>query len=200
MPLTFPGSAGMVVDMIAEYPFYIGLDKDNRHGDPTLEIWEISEGVVLNGVHSKTRCGGKTCVLHHPTGHSMREWTLHWRDDRGIFERICEHGIGHPDPDQYDYMLQSFGKQHADAEMVHGCDGCCRGAYGEVQEETSEVADYMKVMAAETIAAKAEEDLVHYKLEYLLRRLNRAAGMDFKVTLDEWEVAIVAKLIDASLD
>lgn len=33
-------------------------------------------------------------------------------------ERICKHGIGHPDPD--DLKVQSSW-----AEGVHGCDGCC---------------------------------------------------------------------------
>lgn len=37
----------------------------------------------------------------------------HWRDDRSFMERICPHGVGHPDPDD----------EHADP--IHGCDGCC---------------------------------------------------------------------------
>lgn len=64
---------------------------------------------------------GRTCIIHSPTDHHMRGWPLHWRDDRKIFERICEHGIGHPDPDQYDYW-DSIGKE---SEGVHGCDSCC---------------------------------------------------------------------------
>jgi hypothetical protein len=51
----------------------------------------------------------------------MRGWTLHWRGDRGIFERICEHGVGHPDPDQFDYWIETRQKH----QMVHGCCGCC---------------------------------------------------------------------------
>jgi hypothetical protein len=47
--------------------------------------------------------------------HHMRDWPLIWRNDRGIFERKCPHGIGHPDPDQ--------GGPNFSA--VHGCDGCC---------------------------------------------------------------------------
>ena len=39
-----------------------------------------------------------------------------------MFERICEHGIGHPDPDQVSYW-QRWGKE---ALAIHGCDGCCR--------------------------------------------------------------------------
>ena len=53
------------------------------------------------------------CCIHNPSDHHMRTWPQHWRDDRGIMERICEHGCGHPDPD--DKSL----------DRIHGCCGCC---------------------------------------------------------------------------
>ncbi len=63
------------------------------------------------------------CVVHHRTGHHMMFWPLHWRGDRGIFERICpSHGIGHPDPDQGPYWKRT----DQDWQWVHGCCGCCR--------------------------------------------------------------------------
>ncbi len=37
---------------------------------------------------------------------TIKKWEKHYRDDKGVWELICEHGIGH-EPD------------------VHGCDGCC---------------------------------------------------------------------------
>jgi hypothetical protein len=43
----------------------------------------------------------------------MKEWPQNWREDRGIMERICPHGIGHPDPDD------------PTTDKIHGCDGCC---------------------------------------------------------------------------
>lgn len=52
----------------------------------------------------------------------MRDWPQFWRDDRGLMERICSHGIGHPDPDDLAYKIRTGGD---DAEGVHGCDGCC---------------------------------------------------------------------------
>lgn len=79
-------------------------------------------GERLTGVHSPKACAGRECVIHAPTDHHMRAWELNWRDDRGIFERICPHGIGHPDPDQFAYWREK-GWKHAG---VHGCDGCCR--------------------------------------------------------------------------
>lgn len=80
------------------------------------------EGILLNNVHAMDNCAGRPCVIHNPTDHHMRGWRLCWRDDRGIFERICEHGIGHPDPDQFDFWRE----RDAMSEATHGCDGCCR--------------------------------------------------------------------------
>lgn len=51
----------------------------------------------------------------------MRDWMLHWRNDRAVFERICEHGIGHYDPDQFDYWRET-GQEW---QTIHGCDGDC---------------------------------------------------------------------------
>lgn len=75
----------------------------------------------LHNVHAAESCVGRTCVIHDPTMHHMSKWPMHWRDDRGIFERICPHGIGHPDPDQFEY----WDLIDAGAQAVHGCDGCC---------------------------------------------------------------------------
>ena len=80
-----------------------------------------AEGIHLVNVHPMNKCIGRPCVIHSPTNHHMRSWKLHWRSDRAIFERICEHGIGHPDPDQFDYW-KSIGQ---DWQAVHGCDWCC---------------------------------------------------------------------------
>jgi hypothetical protein len=77
----------------------------------------------LVNVHKPEACEGQHCVIHNPSDHSMREWPLHWRGDRGIMERKCpEHGIGHPDPDDMAYRRRA-GKD--DGEGIHGCCGCC---------------------------------------------------------------------------
>lgn len=77
--------------------------------------------MALVNLHGIEKCRGRTCIVHNRTGHHMRSWPLCWRNDRGIFERSCPHGIGHPDPDQFAYWKE-IG---AMAEAVHGCDGCC---------------------------------------------------------------------------
>lgn len=54
----------------------------------------------------------------------MRSFPQLWRTDRGVMERVCPHGVGHPDPDEVYRDIDDF---------VHGCDGCCEGAYDEIQ-------------------------------------------------------------------
>ncbi len=68
-------------------------------------------------VHNKENCSGN-CVIHNPSDHTLKYAPTHWRDDRALMERICEHGIGHPDPDDLVY-------HKAEWRGVHGCDGCC---------------------------------------------------------------------------
>lgn len=86
--------------------------------DDSIEI----EGVRLLHVHDRDVCDGRVCVIHNPTDHHMRGWKLHWRGDRGIFERLCPcHKIGHPDPDQGPFW-EEMGQ---DWQWTHGCCGAC---------------------------------------------------------------------------
>lgn len=79
-------------------------------------------GQKLVNIHSKDKCDGRPCVIHNPSDHCMRDFPTHWREDRGIMERICMHSVGHPDPDS------PWG--NGSYEWIHGCDGCCVGEYG----------------------------------------------------------------------
>lgn len=65
-------------------------------------------------VHRKKECKGQACPIHRRSKHHMRKWPQHWRPS--LMERICPHGIGHPDPD--DLMADSWSTRHS-------CDGCC---------------------------------------------------------------------------
>lgn len=87
-----------------------------------MKRYVLPDGSELKNVHKDSRCAGRTCIIHNPTDHHMVDWRLHWRDDRAIFERICDHDIGHPDPDQFEFWTL-YDMQ---AEGTHGCDGCCR--------------------------------------------------------------------------
>jgi len=75
-----------------------------------LEHTDIS----VSNVHSEEQCKGQPCTIHNRSDHNMRHFPQHWRSDRRIMERICPHGVGHPDPDEID------------PDTTHGCDGCCR--------------------------------------------------------------------------
>jgi hypothetical protein len=70
--------------------------------------------VRLVNVHGEEVCRGRPCTVHNRSDHHMRSWPQHWRHDRGLMERICSHGVGHPDPDEPSLV-----------KSTHGCDGCC---------------------------------------------------------------------------
>ena len=69
--------------------------------------------------HDYGTCVEEYCTLHQRSNHGMRKYPQHWRGDRGIMERICDHGVGHPDPDEY-RVLNGLD------DGIHGCDGCCQ--------------------------------------------------------------------------
>ena len=75
-------------------------------------------------VHTKDKCKGEFCCIHNPSDHIMKDWPTHWRDDRNLMERICECGIGHPDPDDLAFKKK---RGFPDSKGIHGCDGCCAG-------------------------------------------------------------------------
>lgn len=73
-------------------------------------------GERLSHVHSEAVCDGAPCCIHDPSDHHMADWPQHFRQDRYLMERICPHGVGHPDPDD------------PSPDRLHGCDGCCVSA------------------------------------------------------------------------
>jgi len=85
-----------------------------------MESYKTGTGQVI-GVHDGHDCRGKYCVIHNPSEHHMVTWPTHWRGDRQLMERLCTHGIGHPDPDH----LDNIPAGRRSWESVHGCDGCC---------------------------------------------------------------------------
>lgn len=76
-----------------------------------MNCWTSPDGkITLHNVHNEEECYREECVIHNPTKGHTADWPLHWRSDRGFFERICPHGIGHPAVEE--------------DPRVHGCDGC----------------------------------------------------------------------------
>jgi hypothetical protein len=95
---------------------------------------------TLKAVHQPETCAGQDCVLHNPSSHDMLDRPMVWRQDTGVMERTCEHGVGHPDPDHMSYVKsltpehdcelvegykRNCGYPHLEWQGVHGCDRCC---------------------------------------------------------------------------
>ncbi len=89
-------------------------------------------GQVVQAHHPERCADTPPCCVHNPSDHHMASWRQHWRNAGHLFsisdvmERICPHGIGHPDPDHIEYIRTALGDRAAGVEGVHGCDGCCR--------------------------------------------------------------------------
>ena len=95
-----------------------------EHSDETL-FW----------IHDEERCKGQPCTVHNRTDHHMRGWPQHWRRDRRMMERICPHGVGHPDPDEL-----------PEIDTVHGCDGCCvRTGERMTDERFKQISDWAEI-------------------------------------------------------
>lgn len=87
-----------------------------------------SYGTRMKHIHPQTEdCTRRGCVVHCPSDHHMKDWPLLARYRWGglFMERICEHGVGHPDPDHMSWYNQAYGPKAASYEEVHGCCGCC---------------------------------------------------------------------------
>ena len=85
------------------------------------DVYITGTGQLLY-VHSKENCKMEFCVIHNPSNHSMKDFPTHWRSDRYLMERICSHGVGHPDPDDLAYKCLIRGDEYTKYEAVHGCD------------------------------------------------------------------------------
>lgn len=74
-------------------------------------------------IHGPAKCRGSHCPFHNPSDHPLNRARINVRLDKaGLVERVCQHGVGHDDPDSVAY-LRSQGHTWAG---THGCDGCCR--------------------------------------------------------------------------
>jgi hypothetical protein len=94
---------------------YVKLKKLTLQRKP-MELVTLVGGTKLV-THNRDVCMAP-CPIHSPSQHRMITWRQNWRSDRGIMERLCVHGVGHPDPDD---LLLRTGQDAG----THGCDGCC---------------------------------------------------------------------------
>jgi len=102
----------------------------DEYGARWGEVIETASGSLI--VHKAESCKlfDFACCVHNPSDHPLATAQLNWRSDRDLMERICSHGIGHPDPDDIAFRRWVLAKpaEWVSAQAVHGCDGCCRGA------------------------------------------------------------------------
>lgn len=89
--------------------------------------FHTTKGIVLK-THARGECVGEYCPIHKPSDLAKGIGVLYWREDRGLMERICKHGVGHPDPDGLDAIKIMRDDTAAMVESLHGCceDWCCR--------------------------------------------------------------------------
>jgi hypothetical protein len=91
---------------------------DPKYPTRRFEKFEFTNGWAW--VHARPFCDGTYCPIHHPSPHAMVEEPMILRVST-LIERLCRHGVGHPDPDSV-----GFFARHGVAGMeTHGCDGCC---------------------------------------------------------------------------
>ena len=103
----------------------VSEDASYRINGELAEALILHDGNILD-VHPATQCAlPDRCSVHNPSDHPLKDAPYNWRNDRGLMERICEHGVGHPDPDDLAYK-KAVIPNYEDYEFgVHGCDGCC---------------------------------------------------------------------------
>lgn len=86
----------------------------------------VQVGKTVLKTHPASACADDpACCIHKPSDHPLKDAPMNWRGDRGLMERICDHGVGHPDPDDLAYKARTKGERSAYFEGIHGCDGCC---------------------------------------------------------------------------
>lgn len=81
------------------------------------DIIALHDGTTL-AVHGRHICKDQPCSVHRPSDHPLSEAPRDWCPVSRIMYRLCQHGYGHPDPD--DLKVRTWP-----AEGRHTCDGCC---------------------------------------------------------------------------
>lgn len=88
--------------------------------EPSYETHQMDGVNVLT--HIRARCQGRNCVIHNPSDHHMRDWPKRFHQPSQQTSRVCEHGFGHPDPDDVAYWREIEKRR---ISTSHDCDGCC---------------------------------------------------------------------------
>lgn len=111
----------MIRDEFSDFMMEL-IEQAEKHRELNMEQWTDDATGLVYWVHKQIVCQGNAtpCVFHNPSEHSMRSWPITIRET-ALVERLCTHGVGHPDPDSVAWF-DSVGQEGYD---VHGCDRCC---------------------------------------------------------------------------
>jgi hypothetical protein len=86
------------------------------------QVKYLPQGIEWS-LHFKKDCN-RPCPIHAPSKHHMVTWPINIRETL-LTERLCAHGVGHPDPDSIVWMDDHSYPGAKGSWGVHGCDGCC---------------------------------------------------------------------------
>lgn len=167
------------------------LINDVINAGSTGEQFTDSAGRIIT-VHSANKCGSQHCSIHNPSNHPLNNAPLLWRGDRKMMERVCTHGVGHPDFDDVAYNVGVLG---ADEETysTHGCDGCCATAHASTEPAT----------LTEAIFATKEADLLPWTGTTLKEARSKLSGLHFakeSLTDGEREILYIAEALLRRVD
>lgn len=105
-----------LIDAVEKLRQRITTLDNSRNLPPGMERWISDTGQTL-AVHADGTCFGPNCCIHNPSNHPMRDFKRRWVGDLGCMERICPHGVGHPDPDDLKAQAGHF-------QFVPACPRC----------------------------------------------------------------------------
>lgn len=89
-----------------------------------MDLITLLDGRVMQ-VHPPQACRGQTCCVHNPSEHPLRTAALTWNALTATMNRVCSHGLVHPDPDDIAFKERTLGPSDVWGYGVHTCDGCC---------------------------------------------------------------------------
>lgn len=136
----------------------------------------------LTHIHDPYNCSGRPCTIHNKTSHPLRSWPQYFNFSLGYMERTCEHGVGHPDPDEY--------KQPS----VHSCDGCCSVLAAEVPEGLKPLQATME--AVQRLTGEAQEASKAVVTLFARGEVASPAFADAMVTFFKVKAALEAELAE----
>lgn len=84
----------------------------------------MPNGQVLVDIHSINLCASYACSIHHPSQHLMVGMLQVYDFDKKLMQRVCNHGVKHPDPD--DRALHLRSKDGFDLSHTCCSKHCCQ--------------------------------------------------------------------------